>query len=124
VAVYVGLGCGSRETPIPTGQVLYLQHCASCHGASGTGDGPVARSLRTKPADLTLIAARSEGRFEEGRVMQVIDGRAVVTGHGTREMPVWGVLFEQELEGEPNAAYTALLRTRALADYLRSIQAE
>jgi hypothetical protein len=37
-------------------------------------------------------------------------------------MPVWGVLFEEEREGQPFQAYTGLLQSRALSDYLRSIQ--
>jgi hypothetical protein len=54
--------------------------------------------------------------------MQVIDGRTLVAEHGPRNMPVWGVVFEEELEGEPYAGYTSLLRSRNLTDYLRSIQ--
>lgn len=37
---------------ITHGGALYAQHCATCHGASGRGDGPAAASLPTKPADL------------------------------------------------------------------------
>lgn len=35
------------------GASLYLRHCASCHGARGHGDGPVAASLSPSPPDLT-----------------------------------------------------------------------
>jgi len=38
---------------VATGARLYQAHCASCHGLSGYGDGPAARGLRPKPADLT-----------------------------------------------------------------------
>ena len=37
------------------GAELFKTHCASCHGADATGNGPVARALRHPPADLTLI---------------------------------------------------------------------
>lgn len=40
VAVGVGVACGAGEQPIgpgTRGQSLYAQHCASCHGSSGTG---------------------------------------------------------------------------------------
>lgn len=116
------LACGASEPPAPTGKVLYLRHCASCHGQSGRGNGPVAGSLRTPPADLTTIAARAGGRFDESRVMRIIDGRRVVAEHGTREMPVWGTAFTHELERERNTAYTVLLQGRALTDYVRSLQ--
>ena len=121
-AALLAVGCSSRYVEEPSGREVYLRHCASCHGELGTGDGPVAASLRRPPSDLTVIAQRAGGRFDERRVMQVIDGRAVVAEHGPRNMPVWGVVFEEELEGEPYAGYTSLLRSRNLTDYLRSIQ--
>ena len=120
--VLLAAGCSSRYAEEPSGRDVYLRHCASCHGDLGQGDGPVAASLKKTPTDLTGIAQRAGGRFDERRVMQVIDGRALVAEHGPRNMPVWGVVFEEELEGEPYAGYTSLLRSRNLTDYLRSIQ--
>ncbi len=38
---------------VPNGQQLFTQHCASCHGPQGTGDGPSARYLYPKPRDFT-----------------------------------------------------------------------
>lgn len=35
------------------GRELYGQHCASCHGPSGKGDGPGAAGLNPPPADFT-----------------------------------------------------------------------
>ncbi len=54
--------------------------------------------------------------------MMAIDGRLSVEEHGPRDMPVWGVVFQQEHVGEPFAIYGPTLDARALADYLRSIQ--
>jgi mono/diheme cytochrome c family protein len=82
------LACSEHGERVPTGQALYLRHCASCHGVSGKGDGPVAASLQIRPADLTTIARRSGGHFDQERVMRVIDGQRVVAEHGTREMLV------------------------------------
>jgi mono/diheme cytochrome c family protein len=124
-ALVIGLlaaGCSSRYAEDPSGRDVYLRHCASCHGDLGKGDGPVAASLKKPPTDLTGIAQRAGGRFDERHVMQVIDGRALIAEHGPRNMPVWGAVFEEELEGEPYAGYTSLLRSRNLTDYLRSIQ--
>ncbi len=112
-----------RETPPPpTGQGLFLQHCASCHGESGEGTGPLASSLVRPPSDLTRIAERNGGRFDEADVMHVIDGRRSVAAHGPREMPVWGAVFEEQERPGHYPAYTSLLHSRALTDYLRSIQ--
>ena len=39
---------------IEAGRLLYQQQCATCHGASGLGDGPQAATLKPPPADLRL----------------------------------------------------------------------
>jgi len=106
----------------PTGEAIYLRYCASCHGTSGRGDGPVASSMTPRPYDLTTIAERSDGHFDERGVMAVIDGERWVSAHGSRAMPVWGAVFDAELEDSPFAMRVRLLRAQLLADYLRTIQ--
>ncbi len=122
VACGLAIGCGAAQETAPTGRALYLRHCASCHGVSGRGDGPVAGSQQQPPSDLTAIAKRAGGDFNEARVMRVIDGRRAVAAHGPRDMPVWGAVFSEESQSQPRAGYVALLHTRALSDYLRTIQ--
>lgn len=117
------VSCRSAPEP-PTGQALYRRYCASCHGESGDGNGSLAASLRRSPSDLRLIAKRHGGRFDEAYVMHIIDGRLAVAEHGTREMPVWGAVFESEHRPEGYPGYISLLHARALTDYLRSIQQE
>ena len=56
--------------------------------------------------------------------MGIIDGRHAVTEHGPRQMPVWGARFEDEHFREPRPGWFSLLHSRALTDYLRSIQQE
>jgi mono/diheme cytochrome c family protein len=106
-----------------SGRDMYLRYCASCHGADGRGDGPLAGALTKTPADLTQLAKSNGGRYDERAVMAVIDGRRQVAAHGTRDMPVWGVIFEEEGRGEPYPAYHALLQSRLLVDHLATIQA-
>ncbi len=118
------LGCIPDETAPPTGQALYVRHCASCHGVSGKGDGPVAGSLQQPPADLTAIARLTDKRLNASDLMEIIDGRRTVAAHGPREMPVWGEIFSAELEGQRRAEYVALLHVRTLTDYIWSIQEE
>jgi putative copper resistance protein D len=38
---------------IARGAPLFAEHCASCHGPYGRGDGPAAASLALRPTDLT-----------------------------------------------------------------------
>ncbi len=41
------------KNSIKLGKELYAQQCATCHGESGTGDGPSARFLEKHPRNLT-----------------------------------------------------------------------
>jgi len=90
-------------TGAEAGGTIFRTICASCHGKDARGGGPVAESLKTKPADLRLIARRRSGTFPED-IGQYIDGRKAPPAHGTREMPVWGYILataapdEQERE--------------------------
>jgi mono/diheme cytochrome c family protein len=119
------LGCGGEpaETELP-GRIAFERHCAACHGMEGKGDGPVAANLHTRPADLTRLAERRGGTWDEAWVVSSIDGRRAVAAHGPRDMPVWGTVFEDELaaEEQPYPRYTTFLRVRSLADYLKTIQ--
>ena len=40
-------------TSLAAGQKLYEKNCASCHGATGKGDGKMGAELNPKPSDLT-----------------------------------------------------------------------
>ena len=42
------------------GEAVYRSNCASCHGAAGRGDGPLAQGLNPPAADLTNAAALSD----------------------------------------------------------------
>ena len=43
---------GNAES-LTTGKTLYNQHCKSCHGTKGKGDGPKAAQLDTESGDFT-----------------------------------------------------------------------
>jgi len=47
------------------GQDLYKQHCRSCHGKEGYGDGSKAKELDTEMRDLTSeeVQAQSDGEL-------------------------------------------------------------
>jgi mono/diheme cytochrome c family protein len=44
---------GLEAADATRGKAVYDQACASCHGASGKGDGPAATGLNPPPADFT-----------------------------------------------------------------------
>jgi len=69
------------------GRGLYRTYCASCHGESARGDGPVAAFLKVGPKNLTAL--EKDGTFPYEAVMQFIDGRKTARAHGRPDMPVW-----------------------------------
>lgn len=63
----------SDAASIADGKALYNQHCKSCHGTKGKGDGPKAAQLDTESGDFSLAAfqAQTDGalfyKTSEGR---------------------------------------------------------
>jgi mono/diheme cytochrome c family protein len=105
-----------------SGEYTFQRYCASCHGESGKGDGPVASGIPIRVPDLTTLQARMGDSFPEDVLRRIIDGRNAVIYHGTRYMPVWGYEFWVE-EGADDAARQRVDRIVAqLVEYLRSIQ--
>ena len=101
------------------GRDLYLQYCVSCHGFLAQGDGPVARSLSTPPANLRRLAERFGNPLPEDQVARYIDGRAEVKAHGPRDMPVWGTRFYYKSGADERRAQQWIAD---LVAYLQSIQ--
>jgi len=101
------------------GPALYKAYCSSCHGSDAKGGGAMAKSLKVAPADLTRIAARNGGKFPLARVEKIISGEEQTgSGHGSREMPVWGPIFSQVTRDQD----LGRVRIDNLARYLRDIQ--
>ena len=110
---------GPSTAPGELGARLFRTHCATCHGTSARGDGPMAEQLRRAPPDLTDYTARNGGVFSSERVYRIVDGRDVPS-HGDREMPVWGDVFSRSPEGLSDEAVKA--RIEAIVKYLQDIQ--
>ena len=72
----------------------FKAYCVSCHGPQAKGDGPAAVALKKMPADLTTIAKRNGGKFSASDVEDIIMGTSVMASHGSREMPIWGPVFQ------------------------------
>jgi len=60
-----------------SGDALFATHCASCHGALGAGDGPVAAALTPKPAALSTPAFQ-DARTDEQLLSAIRDGGPAV----------------------------------------------
>ena len=105
-----------------SGEETFHRFCASCHGETGVGDGPVAAGLPIAVPDLTLLRQRQGDDFPAATLRKIIDGRELVIYHGTRYMPVWGYEFWVE-EGADEAAQRSVERIiENLLTYIESIQ--
>ncbi len=108
------------------GEELYMDACATCHGAAGMGEGPMAEFMTTKVPNLRTLSRDNDGVFPMLKVIQTVDGRTGVRGHGS-EMPVWGNQFKAESVDDAGI-YGAEIIVRgkmlSLALYLESIQEE
>jgi mono/diheme cytochrome c family protein len=92
---------------VARGRNVYREHCASCHGVDGDGQGKVAQDLSTKPRDLTK---------------GVYKFRSTPSG----DLPTDDDLFRTISEGIPGTAmdsYKGLPKPdlRALVMYLKSL---
>jgi mono/diheme cytochrome c family protein len=103
------------------GPALYTAYCTVCHGENGKGGGPMAKSLKVAPPDLTRIAMRNGGVFPSARIRRIISGKEPLPGgHGTREMPVWGPIFSQIAWDQD----LGRVRVDNLARYIEKMQAK
>ena len=101
-----------------SGQYLYRVYCASCHGDTGRGDGPVA-DLGPRPADLTRLTAKQGGVFPRADVRATLDGTRPLPGHRTGAMPNWRETLRRT---ERLDERTLNLRIDALVSHIESLQ--
>jgi mono/diheme cytochrome c family protein len=72
---------------VQEGERLYQANCALCHGGRGLGNGPAARSLPVRPANLV---ARVPWHSDGDLAWVIADGRG--------PMPAWkGTLSERQI---------------------------
>ena len=126
VVLAISAGSAFAQPKIRTGPIknvsavdakgMFDNYCAVCHGKEGQGNGPAASALAKVPADLTRISTRNGGKFPDVRVRRYIEGLDEIPAHGTRDMPMWGTLFNSLSRD------TAQLRIAALADHLKGMQ--
>ncbi len=110
------------------GRTEYEYQCASCHGATAKGDGPLRPFLVKPPSDLTTLAQRHGGKLPEQYLREMIDGRSMNEPgpHGSREMPVWGERFREEARETRMGRWMPERKVRerldSLVAYLQSVQ--
>ena len=79
------------ESSIAQGSKLYDARCVGCHGTNGKGDGPFAKNLDPKPANLVeRLKDHSEGDF----FWKISNGRGPMPGFKNQlsEKKIWDVI--------------------------------
>jgi mono/diheme cytochrome c family protein len=99
-----------------SGEQMFKDYCAACHGLAGKGDGPAAEILKAPPTDLTTMAKRTGGKFSQERFASVLRFGTGSHAHGTTDMPLWGPLFRSQNKDLVD------LRIHNLGDYVESLQ--
>jgi mono/diheme cytochrome c family protein len=131
VSAQMGVSERPSATEIEQGKLEFRLYCVQCHGIEGIGNGPVAPALRTKPANLRMLAKNRGGVFPEQEVRDFIDGTKQLAAHGTRDMPIWGLAFQYrgsavgDIHAPPPASEAEVdRRIDRLVAYIKSIQAQ
>lgn len=71
-------GCSGPAPSIAEGKSLYASNgCASCHGRSGRGDGPMAATLPAPPTNLRNRSSFSRGADEAGIAKTLAEGISI-----------------------------------------------
>jgi mono/diheme cytochrome c family protein len=118
----------TTSTPIKNispanGEKMYVTYCAACHGIDGRGTGPAARSLKTKPTDLSVLAKQNNGKFPALHVQQLILAEGPITSsHGSKDMPVWQGLFYSLCSGKNMEEAEVHQRIVNLANHVATLQ--
>jgi len=82
----------------PPGQVVYNRHCVSCHGETGTGEGPAAYLLYPKPRDFTAGLFRFKSTLDAQPPTRADLWRVIREGVQRTAMPSFkGVLTKNEI---------------------------
>jgi mono/diheme cytochrome c family protein len=113
-----------KKVPAPysepgSGAQMWKDYCASCHGATGAGDGPAADILKTPPKDLSLLARQNNGKFPAEHFVSILRFGSGGHAHGTSDMPFWGPLF-RSLDSQQETHVK--LRIHNLSEYVESLQ--
>jgi mono/diheme cytochrome c family protein len=111
----------SAGPDVADGHRYFVRYCASCHGTDGLGDGPVAKSLATPPANLRKLGDKYGMPLPTHRIAELIDGRDTARAHGSHEMPVWGAKLYELGHGEKGETGIGEVIGKIIA-YLNTIQ--
>jgi mono/diheme cytochrome c family protein len=105
-----------------SGKQMYTDYCAPCHGADAKGHGPAASAMKTPPANLTVLAKSNGGNYPAAHVSAILLFGEERSAHGSKDMPVWGQLFQSLNWSSSTKEVEAKQRINKVNEYLQSLQ--
>ena len=106
LTVAIGLGALLFASPswagdAAAGEALFVTNCATCHGTSGKGDGPVGAALTPAPRDFTTGDFKFD-TDEDGKPGTDVDIRNVIANGGgayggSPLMAPWPTLSDEDV---------------------------
>ena len=89
-------GAAQQKGDVAAGNVKYQQLCASCHGATGKGDGPAAKVLNPKPRNHT--DAEYMKTISDEYIAKITKLGGVAVGKSPLMPPWGGVLSDADVQ--------------------------
>jgi mono/diheme cytochrome c family protein len=109
-----------KQTSAVSGESMYVNYCAACHGANGKGAGPALHALSTRPTDLTTLARNNGGKFPTNQVVVVLRYGLTRPAQGSLDMPAWGPILASM--NQANQATEEQQRISNLTRFLNTMQ--
>lgn len=91
ISIIVAQSLSARAQEQSDGKRLYQTYCSGCHGPSGKGDGPVAKTLAVRPADHTRSAM---SKHTDQYLADIISKGGASVGRSA-QMPAWGAVLKE-----------------------------
>jgi mono/diheme cytochrome c family protein len=84
------------------GKSVFDANCASCHGTSGKGDGPVGAALNPPPRNFTIgefkFDADGSGKPGEDADLKLVIQKGAMAFGGSALMAPWPTLTDQQID--------------------------
>jgi mono/diheme cytochrome c family protein len=83
-------------SPAAVAEEKYQALCASCHGANGDGQTPMAAALKPSPRNFT--DAGWQGKVDDAHIAKIIKSGGAAVGLSPMMAPWGGVLTDEEIQ--------------------------
>ena len=105
IAVLVAVLCPTGRAnagEADAGKASYELNCASCHGMTGKGDGPISPTLNPKPRDFSkgefLLDANKSGSPGEDEDLKLVIQKGGMAYGGSPLMAGWPTLSDEQID--------------------------